>query len=129
MILLDTHVLVWLALDPARLSKTAVLAIKKARRSGGLAISDLSLFELAHLIVRGRIQIAGSMEPFLREIEARFAVKHITARVATIATQLSEAYPKDPMDRMIGATSIAEGVPLVTADERIRNSRDVQTIW
>lgn len=129
MILLDTHILVWLALDPARLSRTAMLAIQNARTSGGLAISDLSLFEVAHLIIRGRIQIAGSMEAFLHEIEARFVVRPITARIAALATQLSEGYPRDPMDRLIGATSIAEGIPLVTADERIRNSGDVQTIW
>ncbi|MDQ2842096.1 MAG: PIN domain nuclease, partial [Acidobacteriota bacterium] len=61
MILLDTHILIWLALDPAHLSRPAVLAIQNARSNGGLAISDLSLFELAHLIVRGRIQITGSM--------------------------------------------------------------------
>jgi PIN domain nuclease of toxin-antitoxin system len=128
-ILLDTHILVWLALDPSHLSRPAVLAIQNARSNGGLAISDLSLFELAHLIVRGRIQITGSMEPFLHEIETRFSVKYVSARIAAIAAQLSEAYPRDPIDRLIGATSIAEGIPLVTADERIRNSGEVQTIW
>jgi PIN domain nuclease of toxin-antitoxin system len=128
-ILLDTHILVWLALDPSHLSQPAVLAIQNARSNGGLAISDLSLFELAHLIVRGRIQITGSMEPFLHEIETRFSVKYVSARIAAIAAQLSEAYPRDPIDRLIGATSIAEGIPLVTADERIRNSGEVQTIW
>jgi PIN domain nuclease of toxin-antitoxin system len=128
-ILLDTHILIWLALDPAHLSPLAVLAIQNARSNGGLAISDLSLFELAYLIVRGRIQITGPMESFLHEIEARFSVKHVTARIAAIAAQLPEAYPRDPIDRLIGATSIAEGTRLVTADERIRNSGDVQTIW
>ena len=66
---------------------------------------------------------------FVHEIETRFAVKYVTARIAAITAQLSEAYPWDPIDRLIGVTSIAEGIPLVTADERIRSSGDVQTIW
>lgn len=53
----------------------------------------------------------------------------ITAEVAAIATQFSEDYPKDPADRLIGATALAEGMPLVTRDERIQNHPRLKTIW
>jgi PIN domain nuclease of toxin-antitoxin system len=130
MILLDTHIVVWLLLDPGRLSRAATRAIRDARRSSdGLAISSLTLFELAQLIARNHIQINVSLELFIQDIEARFVIKQVTGRIAAISAQLSTAYPNDPIDRMIGTTALAEGLVLVTADQKIRRSPDVQTIW
>jgi len=129
-ILLDTHIVVWLALDPARLSRRAVRAIDDARENGeGLAISAMTLFELAVIATRGRIQLDISPESFLGEVEARFVVKPLTARISAKAMQLAKNYPKDPMDRIIGATALVEGLPLVTADESILKSKAVHTIW
>jgi PIN domain nuclease of toxin-antitoxin system len=53
----------------------------------------------------------------------------ITAEVAAIAPQFSDDDPKDPADRLIGATVMAEGIALVTRDERIRKHHRLQTIW
>jgi len=53
----------------------------------------------------------------------------ITAEVAAIATQFSGDYPKDPADRLIGATAMAEGMALVTKDERLRQHFRLKTIW
>jgi PIN domain nuclease of toxin-antitoxin system len=53
----------------------------------------------------------------------------ITAEVAAIAIQFSDDYPKDPADRLIGATALSEGIVLVTRDERIRNYDRLKTIW
>lgn len=130
MILLDTHIVIWLLADPSRLSRAAIHAIREARTSGdGLAISSLTLFELAQLIARSRIQIDVSLELFIQDVEARFVVKPVTSRTAVLSAQLSAAYPKDPIDRLIGATALAEGMALVTADQQIQKSPDVRTIW
>jgi PIN domain nuclease of toxin-antitoxin system len=56
-------------------------------------------------------------------------VKPITAEIAVLATQFPEDYPKDPIDRLIGATARAEGIALITRDERIRSSPLLRTIW
>ena len=130
MILLDTHIVIWLLADPNRLSQAAIHAIRDARTSGNsLAISSLTLFELAYLIARNRIQIDVSLELFIQDVESRFVVKPVTGRIAILSAQLSKVYPKDPIDRLIGATALAEGMVLVTADQKIRSSPDVQTIW
>ena len=130
MILLDTHIVIWLLGDPNRLSQAARHAIQIARTSGnGLAISCLTLFEIAQLISRSRIQVDVPLELFIQDVEARFVVKPVTSRIAVISAQLSATYPKDPLDRLIGATALAEGMALVTADQKIRNAPDVQTIW
>jgi PIN domain nuclease of toxin-antitoxin system len=42
---------------------------------------------------------------------------------------LPPSYPNDPADRIIGATALVEGLPLLTADREIRRSKSVQTIW
>jgi len=130
LILVDTHVVVWLALDPTHLSKNARAAIDDARGSGdGLAISDITLLELATLSSKGRIRLDISLESFLREVEARFVVLPISGRACVRALGLPATYPKDPADRIIGATALVEGLSLLTADRGIRRSRALHTIW
>ena len=129
-LLLDTHVVAWLAEDEGKFSKKAVQAIERAKRSGGgLAISSVTLFELAQQVVRKRIQMDVSLDLFLRDVETRFSVLQLSAAIAERAVRLPESFPNDPMDRIIAATALVEGIPLVTADERIRESGVVETIW
>lgn len=130
LILLDTHVVVWLASGDARLSRPAQAAIDEARRSvRGLAISDFTLFELSMLFRKKRFSLAVSPESFLGEMERRFVILQITANIALQAFALPASYPKDPADRIIGATALVEDIPLITADREIRKSRAVPTIW
>ena len=130
MILVDTHVVVWLAFDQNQLSKKARAAIDDARKKGeGLAISDITLLELATLASKGRIRLDISLESFLQEVEVRFVVLPISGRACARAMGLPTAYPKDPADRIIGATALVEGLSLITADHGIHRSKVVQTIW
>ena len=129
MILLDTHVLLWMASDPKRLSAKARDAIRHARQNTGVAIATITLWELAWLAQNGRIQILSSMESFVRETVARVVLKPMTPEVTAVAVRLPAVYPKDPADRLIGSTAIVEGIPLVTADHQIRRAKAVETIW
>ena len=130
MILVDTHVVLWLAFEQHRLSKKARSAIDHARQNGeGLAISDITLLELATLVGKGKVRLLIGLESFLQEVESRFVVLPITGRACTRAFGFPSNYPKDPADRIIGATALVEGLPLLTADRQIRQSRAVRTIW
>lgn len=130
MILVDSHVVVWLAFDHTQLSRNARAAINDARENGdGLAISDITLLELATLASKRRIHLEISLESFLSEVEARFIVLPISGRACVRALGLPQSYPKDPADRIIGATALVEGMSLLTADREIRRSRALPAIW
>ena len=129
-ILLDTHALLWLISEPARLSQSATAVIEQARaQQQGLAIVDISLLEIATLVKKGRVGIQIDLETVLDVVQSRFVVKAITSRACLKTLELPANYPKDPADRIIGATALADGIPLLTADENIRKAKAFATIW
>jgi PIN domain nuclease of toxin-antitoxin system len=129
-ILVDTHVVVWLAFHQDRLSKKAREVIDDARKTkDGLAISGITLLELATLASKGRLHLNITLESFLQEVESRFVVLPINSAACARIVELPAAYPKDPADRMIGATALVEGLVLLTADREIRRSKVVRTAW
>jgi len=130
LILVDTHIVLWLALEPERISKRVQAVIEEARRNGaGLAISAMTLVEISTLFGKRRFHLAVSLESFLDELERKFVVLPINARVCARMLALPAGYPKDPADRVIGATALVEGMGLVTADREIRRAKVVRTIW
>jgi PIN domain nuclease of toxin-antitoxin system len=128
-ILLDTHVLVWAVEDSKRLSRAAASENRRARRHGGLAVSAITVWELAWLLARGRIQACGTIEAAVHLLLEDVTIRPITPEIAALATQFPDDYPRDPADRLIGATARAEGLTLVTRDQRIRRSPLLKTVW
>ncbi len=131
MILLDTHALVWFVAEPRRLSRAATAAIRNARAGDGIAVASISLWELAVLFARGHLRAYGTIEASVRLIveSAGATTKEITPAIAALATDFPQGYPRDPADRLIGATARAEGLALVTRDKHIRASALLKTIW
>jgi PIN domain nuclease of toxin-antitoxin system len=131
LILLDTHVFYWAAASPQKLSRNAARVIEKNGRAGRLSISSVTLFELAQSMQSGRIRSGGSVLGGIREFLAalRPVVHEISSEIAVAAAELPRSFPGDPMDRLIAATSIVVGIPLVTKDERVLASGLVDTIW
>jgi PIN domain nuclease of toxin-antitoxin system len=129
LIVLDTHVLLWAIADSKRLSRAADAAIRRSRQVDGLAISAITLWELAHLVGRGRIRGYGTVESSLNRLIEGVTVKPLTPEIVALATQFPDDYPHDPADRLIGATARAEGLALITRDENIRKSPLLKTIW
>lgn len=130
MILLDTNVVLWLAFEQHKLSTAARKAIDGARGAHeALAISCITLLEIAMLVSKGRIRLNATLESFLSELETRFVVLPMTSRGCARMLQLPAGYPNDPADRLIGATALVEGLSLLTADRAIQRSKAVPTIW
>jgi PIN domain nuclease of toxin-antitoxin system len=121
-VLLDTHILVWWRLDLKRLTRDQIRRLQYLEnRQEPIAISAITLWEIAMLSARGRIEIAEPLEVWLAEIEGNplIEVLPLTARVAAESVNLGSDFHNDPADRMIVATACLHGLPLMTADERI----------
>lgn len=94
------------------------------------ALSDISLWEVATLVERGRLRFR---VPFAAWLEAAahprtVRVQSVTPAVAVELTKLPDTFHRDPADRVIVATCRAEGLSLLTRDRLIRRSRLV-TLW
>jgi PIN domain nuclease of toxin-antitoxin system len=131
LILLDTHVLLWLAADPKRLSRRATAAIRRGLRAGGIAIASISLWEIAMMFSQGRLRSRGTIEAAIESIvkETGVTLRENTPAIAALATQFSSDFPADPADRLIAATARDGGLALVTRDERLQSSPLLRTVW
>jgi len=129
-ILLDTHAALWVEMAPEKLSRKAKARLLAAETAGEtLAISCMTLWEIAGKHMRNQLELAVPCEQFLSELEKDFEVLAIDKQVALFAARLSDPFPHDPMDRLIAGTALANGLTLITADGKIRKANACKTIW
>ncbi|MEA3275041.1 MAG: type II toxin-antitoxin system VapC family toxin [Pseudomonadota bacterium] len=130
MILLDTCALIYDALAPERLSTAARAALDTGETNGTLACADISLWEIAMLVDKGRLDPGTDCATFCRlALDARgVRVLPITPDIAAESVRL-ELPHGDPADRLIAATALIHGTSLVTVDGHLRNSATVETVW
>jgi PIN domain nuclease of toxin-antitoxin system len=130
MILLDTHVVVWLMTSPERISKASAEAIAHwGTRGERPAVSSATVCEIAYGIRRGRIALHLSVPEFLSKLRLAFELRPVSDVIAFQAAAIPEPFHGDPMDRIIMATAIVEDCLLLTADGRIRESGVCKTLW
>ncbi len=131
MILLDTHILIWDALVPERLSPKAKRTIAQANQADGMLIADITLWEIAMLIQKRRVQIDTDCQSFIQLLlqANRIEVRSISPKIAALSVQLPRSINKDPADRLIVATALVENVSLVTADRNLQSAIQISTIW
>jgi PIN domain nuclease of toxin-antitoxin system len=131
MIVVDTCAILWDALDSAKLSVKAKRALDKASESHTLLISDISLWEIAMLIRKKRVEIEETPANFLRLVlSARnYQVVGISPEIADLSVNLDARINGDPADRLIVATSLIKQAALITADGNLISAGIVETIW
>ena len=119
MIVLDTHVLVWFALDDDRLGRRAKRRIENTVREAKVAVSAFSYWEIAVLAALGRLRLEETPLAF-RAAALAVGIDEIAVdgQIAIVATRLTGLHA-DPADRIIVATAIERQATLVTADAKI----------
>ncbi len=127
MIVLDTHAWIWAVSDPTKLGKEGRSAL---RRKTPLGLSAISCWELSMLSARGRIELDRDPVTWMEDSFELLGIEllPLTPAVAVLAAQFQNLHG-DPADRVILATTLANGAALLTRDDRLRASDVVRTLW
>jgi PIN domain nuclease of toxin-antitoxin system len=89
------------------------------------------MLEIVTVVRRGRLKLAMPLDQWLTDLHAlpEIQFQPVSAQIAELAGSFDEAMPGDPADRIIVATALTLGAKLVTADERLRESPNIVTVW
>ena len=131
MIVLDTHVWVWWVSGSGSLPRKVTTCLNEHRETGTIRVSSISVWEVAQLVERGRLELTMETEDWVARSEALPFLEFVPVdnRIAMRSTSLPGKLRTDPADRMIVATTLALGARLVTKDDKLRRYSHVDTVW
>jgi len=126
-LLLDTHIWLWSALEPARLSRRVVRALVDPKNE--LWLSPISVWETLVLARKKRLTLEPSPEQWVRRALSELPMHeaHMNHEIAIRGEELRLGHD-DPADRFLVATALVHDLTLVTADQRLLKSRLVATL-
>ena len=122
-LLLDTHVVLWLDNGDTQLGRATRTAIDASWRAGGkIFFSAISAWEIAMLVDKDLIELDLPVDEWVDRFLARPGIEAVPLdhAAAALAYRLHHVEHRDPADRLLIASAIGLGCPLVTHDERIR---------
>ena len=131
MIVLDTHAWIWFISNPEHLSKRAKKAVTAAVKNKSVLVSSISAWELALLVTKKRLKLTLAVNDWIAKSESLPFVQFVPVTNSIAVKSLNLAIPlhPDPADRIIIATALSLGAPLVTKDKKILSYSPVKTIW
>lgn len=127
----DTHAIVWYLMEPARLSNAARAALNQAEQAGvPIFVSAITLIELRYLVEKGKLpaEVLNRVEATLSQVNSPLELVPIDYSVTRALGQVPRDAVPDMPDRIIAATALHLGLPLVSRDRKIQVSA-VSTIW
>nr|WP_281352535.1 type II toxin-antitoxin system VapC family toxin [Phytoactinopolyspora alkaliphila] len=115
---MDTHVLVWMLAGDSRLPADVRQKIENASYAAGANVSSISLWEIAMLVAKDRLQLTSDVGAWVERVVAQpgLTVVPLAPEIAVASTRLPGDIHRDPADRIIVATARTLGATLVTAD-------------
>ena len=132
MIVLDTHALLWWVSTPDRIPRKSRRLLDTAiAEKKSILVSSISLWEIALLVERGRLELTMPVTVWLSHLEAIQWLTFVPVDngIAVRSVQL-DAFPhRDPADRIIVATALGQNATLITADDRLRGYSPLRSSW
>ena len=117
LILVDTHVLIWLDQDDPALGRNSRTLVDEALREGALVASAVSFWEVAMLVEKRRIAMDMPLAEWRMDLLGAGLVEvAVDGSIGITAAELEGAHA-DPADRMIIASALATVADLLTADK------------
>jgi PIN domain nuclease of toxin-antitoxin system len=131
MIIIDTHVWLWLLHEPSQLSNTAREQIEIEEAQNGILVSAISVWEIAVKSSLGKLALPLPIDDWytLAKSHSGIVIETLNPEDAIASTQLPGDFHKDPADRIIVAMARRYNVPLITCDNNILKYPHVKTIW
>ena len=131
MIVLDTHAWIWFISNPDLLSKRAKKAVNAAVKDKSILISSNSAWELALLVTKNRIKLTLDVTDWIAKSESLPFIQFVPLTNSIVVKSVNLPLPlhPDPADRIIIATALSVGAPLVTKDKKIFDYAPIKTIW
>ena len=131
MILLDTHIWLWLLHEPSQLSSQARALIDVEEPQNGLLVSAISVWEIALKVSIGKLSLPLPIDEWyeLAQTQSGIVIEPLNPLDAIASTQLPESFHKDPTDRILVTIARRYKIPLVTCDAKILNYSNVQVVW
>ncbi len=127
----DTHAALWYLLKNPRLSRTARGFMDDAAGAGDdIVLSPISLAEIIYLVEKGRLPASAydELRGALNDPDFVLREAPFTGQIVEAMRQVPREDIPDMPDRIVAATALYFGVPVISRDGRIRAS-NVQTIW
>lgn len=131
-IVIDTNVVVWYFTAPRISSSSAQAAIVAAQKSGGsIFVPSITIVELIYLIEKNRVphDVLVELREALDDDTTAFELAELSRGVADELRNIDRAMVADMPDRIVAATALHLGLPLVTSDTDIQKLANVTTIW
>lgn len=130
MIAVDTHIVIWDALEPEKLSPSAKRALTRADREDGILMSEITLWEIAMLMKKRRLVVDTDYPTFIDLVlqSRNYVLQNLTPAIADASVNIDLGKNKDPADHIIAATALVKGISLVTADRQIQTCPTIKTI-
>jgi PIN domain nuclease of toxin-antitoxin system len=131
MIVLDTHAWIWFTSKPEVLSRKAKNAVEAAVKGKSVLISSISAWEVALLVKKKRLTLSMDVTDWIAKSENLPFIQFIPVSnsIAVKSVNLPQPLHMDPVDRIIIATALSNGAPIVTKDKKILDYSHVKTIW
>ena len=121
LLLIDTHVWIWMMLATGELSEDARATVNRAIANSQARLSAISFWEIAMLASRNRVQLAKPAGLWLNEslCDPAPIVEALSPEIAVESCHLPGGFRSDPADEIIVATARVTGAALLTRDRRI----------